>query len=35
MTPAAYIDLSPNKFDQMVEDGRMPKPKLLTGQTTK
>jgi len=26
---AAYIDVSPTKFDQMVADGRMPKPKLI------
>lgn len=24
---AAYIDVSPGKFDEMVADGRMPKPK--------
>lgn len=26
---AAYISVSPGKFDQMVEDGRMPKPKSI------
>jgi predicted DNA-binding transcriptional regulator AlpA len=26
---AAYIDVSPTKFDQMVADGRMPKPKRI------
>lgn len=26
---AAYIDVSPTKFDQMVKDGRMPKPKHI------
>jgi len=26
---AAYIDVSPSKFDQMVADGRMPKPKQI------
>jgi hypothetical protein len=26
---AAYIDVSPSKFDQMVRDGRMPKPKQI------
>jgi excisionase family DNA binding protein len=28
---AAYLSLSPTKFDEMVEDGRMPKPRLLGG----
>lgn len=28
---AAYIGISPSLFDEMVEDGRMPKPKLLNG----
>jgi predicted DNA-binding transcriptional regulator AlpA len=28
---AAYIDVSPTKFDQMVADGRMPKPKRVDG----
>lgn len=28
---AAYIDVSPVKFDEMVRDGRMPRPKLLGG----
>lgn len=26
---AAFIDVSPSKFDQMVQDGRMPKPKQV------
>jgi predicted DNA-binding transcriptional regulator AlpA len=26
---AAYVCVSPNTFDTMVEDGRMPRPKLL------
>ena len=26
---AAYVSLSPNIFDQLVKDGRMPRPKLL------
>jgi predicted DNA-binding transcriptional regulator AlpA len=28
---AAYVSISPNTFDQMVNDGRMPRPKLLCG----
>jgi predicted DNA-binding transcriptional regulator AlpA len=28
-TAAAYIDVSPSKFDEMVKDGRMPKPKRI------
>jgi hypothetical protein len=28
---AAYVCLSPNAFDKMVEDGLMPRPKLLAG----
>jgi predicted DNA-binding transcriptional regulator AlpA len=28
---AAYVDLSPTTFDQMVKDGRMPRPKRLVG----
>jgi predicted DNA-binding transcriptional regulator AlpA len=28
---AAYVDLSPNKFDELVKSGKMPQPKLLTG----
>jgi predicted DNA-binding transcriptional regulator AlpA len=28
---AAYVCVSPNRFDTMVEDGRMPRPKLLSG----
>jgi len=27
---AAYISVCPNMFDQMVKDGRMPKPKVLS-----
>jgi predicted DNA-binding transcriptional regulator AlpA len=26
---AAYVCVSPNTFDKMVDDGRMPRPKLL------
>lgn len=26
---SAFIDVSPTKFDQMVADGRMPKPKQI------
>ena len=26
---AAYVCVSPNTFDKMVEDGRMPRPRLL------
>ena len=28
---AAYVNVSPNTFDDMVEKGIMPKPRLLTG----
>lgn len=28
-TAAAFIDVSPSKFDEMVKDGRMPKPKQI------
>ena len=28
-TAAAFIDVSPTKFDEMVRDGRMPKPKQI------
>jgi hypothetical protein len=28
---AAYIGVSPTKFDEMVADGRMPKPKRIDG----
>ena len=28
---ATYVGVSPNKFDTLVEDGRMPKPKLIDG----
>jgi predicted DNA-binding transcriptional regulator AlpA len=27
---AAYVSLSPGSFDQMMEEGKMPKPKQLT-----
>ena len=26
---AAYVSLSPNKFDELVDDGRMPRPKCV------
>lgn len=26
---AIYVGISPSKFDEMVEDGRMPKPKTI------
>jgi len=26
---AAYVSVSPGKFDQMVEDGRMPRPRII------
>jgi hypothetical protein len=26
---AAYLSVSPSKFDQMVADGRMPRPKVI------
>ncbi len=26
---AAYVSLSPNKFDQLVGDGRMPRPRVI------
>jgi hypothetical protein len=26
---ANYISVSPTKFDEMVDDGRMPKPKMV------
>ena len=26
---AEYVGCSPRKFDQMIDDGRMPKPKLI------
>ena len=29
VTAAAFIDVSPSKFDEMVKDGRMPKPKHI------
>jgi predicted DNA-binding transcriptional regulator AlpA len=28
---AAYVSVSPTKFDEMVQDGSMPKPKRLGG----
>jgi predicted DNA-binding transcriptional regulator AlpA len=28
---AAYVNLSPNTFDEMVKTGKMPAPKQLTG----
>ena len=28
---AAYVDVSPTTFDEMVRDGRMPRPKRLGG----
>ena len=28
---AAYVGISPTKFDEMVVDGRMPKPKRVDG----
>jgi predicted DNA-binding transcriptional regulator AlpA len=28
---AAYVCVSPNTFDEMVKDGRMPRPRLLGG----
>lgn len=28
---AAYVGVSPTKFDEMVADGRMPKPKRIDG----
>ena len=28
---AAYVCVSPNTFDEMVRDGRMPRPRLLGG----
>ena len=28
---AAYVGVSPTKFDQMVTDGRMPKPRKVDG----
>lgn len=30
-TAAAYVSVSPTKFDEMVRDGSMPKPKRLNG----
>jgi predicted DNA-binding transcriptional regulator AlpA len=28
---AAYIGISPTKFDELVDDGRMPRPKRIDG----
>lgn len=28
---AEYVGVSPSKFDEMVKDGRMPKPKRIDG----
>jgi predicted DNA-binding transcriptional regulator AlpA len=33
MAAAAYIGVSPSLFDEMVSDGRMPKPKLANTRT--
>lgn len=30
---AAYIGVSPTKLDEMIKDGRMPKPKRIDGRT--
>jgi predicted DNA-binding transcriptional regulator AlpA len=30
-TAALYVGVSPSKFDEMVKDGRMPKPKRVDG----
>jgi predicted DNA-binding transcriptional regulator AlpA len=30
---AAYVGISPTKFDQLVADGRMPKPKRVDART--
>ena len=30
---AEYIGIGPTKFDEMVDDGRMPKPKRIDGRT--
>ncbi len=30
---AAYIGISPTLFDELVSDGRMPKPKLVNSRT--
>lgn len=30
---AAYVGISPTKFDEMVKDRRMPKPKRIDGRT--
>jgi predicted DNA-binding transcriptional regulator AlpA len=31
MAAAAYVGVSPTTFDEMMKDGRMPKPKRLGG----
>jgi predicted DNA-binding transcriptional regulator AlpA len=28
---AAYVNLSPNAFDRLIAEGKMPRPKRLTG----
>lgn len=28
---AAYVGISPSKFDQLIEDGRMPRPRRIDG----
>jgi predicted DNA-binding transcriptional regulator AlpA len=30
---AAYVGVSPTKFDELVKDGRMPKPKRIDART--
>lgn len=30
---AAYVGVSPGKFDEMVRDGRMPPPKMIDSRT--
>jgi predicted DNA-binding transcriptional regulator AlpA len=30
---AEYIGIGPSKFDELVDDGRMPKPKRIDGRT--
>jgi predicted DNA-binding transcriptional regulator AlpA len=30
---AVYVGVSPSKFDELVGDGRMPKPKRIDGRT--
>ncbi len=31
MEAATYVGISPTKFDQLVADGKMPKPKQIGG----